>query len=737
MRPKDRLPQQLGEYQVVRGIARGGMGAVFEVKSSRSGAVYAAKTILRPGDSAARERFKREAELLARCDRHPGVVKIHAIGEDRGVLYMILDLVRGEDLGTILARETKLEPARGARIARDVARALSFVHALGVVHRDVKPENILLDEKGSPRLSDFGVATATDLERLTLSGAVVGTPRWISPEQAGGVAVTPATDIFALGCILFRAVSGEYVVEDVDAMAYLAFVAGPLPLRDVRTVDATIPPGLARIIARALAKSPRERYPSAEALAADLDAFLERKPLSGEETGGVRRLPVALGALAVLGVAVALFLGLRGGTDPAATQRPVEDELCARAAHASPGETLEILRDARSEKARLLRARALVALGRGADALHALDGTPETTASLEVRGDAAMLEKDFAAADKAYTLALHDEPTLIVKRIEAAALASDTAVAFHDLDELLQSPRMAKDPRLAPALYLRAITRPSRLKEDLDRAFPLAPPPPSLARAVAQTLADDAGRRASAWATEVMGKFDMKPEDENKLHAIFGDIVKASRLDPRVSRNGFAPLIALLRFLCQNRDPKQLRVFAQHFLDEWPDEAIWLYVKAFALARSSSTADRTEAMRTYERACDDFRAPPANEDPDVKDFAGHIAQEMFAIAEKEPTVALDLERAEKMVERSASAVRWLELSRWWVNRGDAPRARHAWEQARLLASEHRPHALDLLGVEADLLVLEGKKLEARALLPRLEALGLSPEKLESLRRKTR
>jgi hypothetical protein len=732
----NRLPQQIGEYELVRGIARGGMGAVFEVKSARSGATYAAKTILKPGDSSARERFKREAELLARCDRHPGIVKIHAIGEDRGVLYMILDLVRGEDLAAVLRREEKLEPARAARIIRDTARALAFVHALGVVHRDVKPENILLDEKGTPRLTDFGVATATDLERLTRSGAIVGTPRWISPEQAGGLPVTPATDIFALGCILFRAVSGEFVLEGEDAMGYFALVGGPLPLRDVRDVDQGIPAPLAAIIARALSKSPGERYPSAEALAADLDAFLERKPLAAGGEPRAKRLPFVLGALAVLGVALALVLGLRGGTETKAAA-PAEDELCARAAHASPQETVEILKDARSEKARLLRARAFAALGRGADALHDLAGLPETTALLEVRGDAAMLEKDFALADKSYTSALHDEPTLIMKRVEAAALASDSAVAFQDLDLLLKSQRNSKDPRLAPALYLRAIERPAKPKEDLDRAFALAPPPPSFTKAVARVLADDAGKRASAWATRIMAHLDMNREDEKSLHAIYGDLVRASRLDPGVSRSGFAPLITLLRFLCQNRDPKLLLRFAQEFLDDWPDQPIWLYVKAYSLSQVAPP-DWPESMRTYEKAVDNFAGPPReDDDTDVKDFAGHIASEMLKIHEREPSVPVDLDRVEKMVARSLDPNRWLDLARQAIDQGQAERARRALEQARAGHGPRAPEEAELVYVEANILVVEGKKPEGRALLPRLEALGFTGDRMEKLRRRLR
>src|SRR5579883_1181403 len=276
--PSERIHRRLGEHEVTRAIARGGMGAVFEVKNIRTGVSYAAKVILRPGDGAARARFQREAELLARCE-HPGIVRVHTIGESGEDLYMILDLVRGQDLAAIVERSGPLEPRRAAAVALEVARALAFVHGRGIVHRDVKPSNVLVDEEGHAHLTDFGIATATDLERLTRTGAFVGTVAFVSPEQARGKAVTAATDVFSLGGVLFHALSGQPPLGE-DGVTALAMLASAAKVRDIRVAAPSVPGPLAAIVARALEKDPARRYPSAGAFADDLAAFLEDRPVA-------------------------------------------------------------------------------------------------------------------------------------------------------------------------------------------------------------------------------------------------------------------------------------------------------------------------------------------------------------------------------------------------------------------------------------------------------------------------
>ncbi len=308
---------RLGDYETVREIARGGMGAVFEARHRTTGAPYAAKLVLAAGDARARERFRREAELLARCDRHPGIVRIHSFGEtDSRQLYMILDLVAGESLEAKLEREKTVDPLAAARLVRAVASALGAAHAKGIVHRDVKPSNVLLDAAtGEPRLTDFGIAAARDLERLTRTGTFMGTLGYAAPEQAWGRPVTPASDVFSLGCILFRLLSGRPPVEGETPIEHLARLTAPEPIFDVRSLAPRVPAALATLLARALDKDPARRPQDGAAFARELDAFL-----ADPHAAAGRRRPRLVERIA-LGAALAVLLATL-----AALVRPGADE---------------------------------------------------------------------------------------------------------------------------------------------------------------------------------------------------------------------------------------------------------------------------------------------------------------------------------------------------------------------------------------------------------------------------
>jgi len=274
----DRQPTSFGEYDVVRVIARGGMGTVFEAVHRKTRAPAAVKAVHRAEDPRARERFRREGELLARCDRHEGIVKVHATGElEDGTLYLVMELVSGDTLERVLHVSGRFEARAAAELAAKVAHALGFMHARGIVHRDVKPSNIILDARaaGAPRLTDFGLATASDQERLTRTGQFVGTVSYCAPEQISGQQAGPPTDVFSLGCVLFEVLAGEPAIRADTAQALFAQLADKKPLRDVRTVAPDVPASLAAIVAKALAKAPAARYRDGEELARDLERFLE------------------------------------------------------------------------------------------------------------------------------------------------------------------------------------------------------------------------------------------------------------------------------------------------------------------------------------------------------------------------------------------------------------------------------------------------------------------------------
>ncbi|HZU97836.1 MAG TPA: serine/threonine-protein kinase, partial [Planctomycetota bacterium] len=243
----------LGDHEVVRLLGRGAMGSVHEVRHVATGARYAAKVMTAGTDARALERFRREAELLARCDSHPGIVHVHSFGTlEGGAPYMILDLVEGENLDALRQREGTLEPRRAATIIRDVASALGFMHERGIVHRDVKPANVLLDHQGRARLTDFGIASAVDLERLTRTGTFVGTFAYAAPEQLMTGDADEAADVFSLGCVLFELVAGRLPIDAETPTDHMRAVErGDLPAR-ARALG--IPRGLASVIARALAK---------------------------------------------------------------------------------------------------------------------------------------------------------------------------------------------------------------------------------------------------------------------------------------------------------------------------------------------------------------------------------------------------------------------------------------------------------------------------------------------------
>jgi hypothetical protein len=496
------LPR-LGNYETVRVIASGGMGLVVEVTDRATGASFAAKVIRKAENATARDRFRREAELLARCDRHPGIVKVHAIGDTASGPYMILDLIRGESLDALLDRETKLEPRRAASIVRDVARALGFAHARGITHRDVKPGNILLDESGTPRLTDFGLATARDVERLTVSGTFLGTPRYMSPEQATGAGTGPASDVFSLGCVLFHALAGRPPIEADSVVGLLAELASDEPLDPVTACVPGVPVGLAAIVARALAKDAASRYEHGDALADELDAFLEGKALSPDPGHTRRSAALVLRGLAVAAAVLAstaLTLGLVRNHRRNEAVTTAHDEL-ARARAALDRAAAPDLAGARDHARRASLARDL-ARDSGADQ----DGTLDS-ALTSIAADLALAEarESLARGDAAAALAAIDatpgapaalgEPAHVLRARALHALGREDDA----LGEV--KGRSGPEPLETAGDILVALDRPGEAGLVYTRALPLVTPQEGrrlrAKRGGAAALAGDGGEAAS------------------------------------------------------------------------------------------------------------------------------------------------------------------------------------------------------------------------------------------------
>ncbi len=264
-----------GVYRVDRRLGAGGIGAVYAATQSRTKRRYAVKVLLpemalKPG---AVERFRREGEALAALG-HAGIVQIHDfdIAED-GTQYLVMDLLEGDDLSTRLERTGALEWATALRILEEVASALSAAHAVGIVHRDLKPANVFLARRqGSAEratILDFGLAKnvgAVEDVRLTATGAGLGTPLYMSPEQARGKDVDLRTDVYALGCILYEMLTGAPPFEGPTLTAVIARILTDPPPAVSENTRRAVPPAIDDVVRTALAKDPAQRYPSAQAL---------------------------------------------------------------------------------------------------------------------------------------------------------------------------------------------------------------------------------------------------------------------------------------------------------------------------------------------------------------------------------------------------------------------------------------------------------------------------------------
>ena len=306
--------KRVGPYEVQREIARGGMGVVYQVRHPNVPRPLALKLILDGGTNPRFvQRFQREAQILAQCDRHPNILKVHHMGEEQGRPFLVTDYIEGEPL----SKAMPLPARRAALIVRKVADALAHVHAKGVLHRDVKPENILLmkDVPDEPVLIDFGLAWAADSERLTRTNATLGTPAFMSPEQAGGASgskLDARADVYSLGATLYAALVGQPPFDGQNLQELVALIMTE-PARLPSATRNEVPEGLDAICHVALGKTPAERYASAAELRDDLDRFL-----AGEMPRALARLPrrrrarpgrvalLAVLALAVLAAVVAV-----------------------------------------------------------------------------------------------------------------------------------------------------------------------------------------------------------------------------------------------------------------------------------------------------------------------------------------------------------------------------------------------------------------------------------------------
>ncbi|MDI6772868.1 MAG: PASTA domain-containing protein [bacterium] len=279
-----------GRYEVAERIAEGGMSTVYRARRLEDGAVVALK-VLR-GELAADhefiERFAREARA-AEALAHPNIVRVLESGQDGDTYFIAMEYVDGPDLKAYLRRVGRLEPADAERIALQVCDALEYAHRQGVIHRDVKPQNILLAPDGSVKVADFGIARALATSTITQPGMVMGTVHYLSPEQARGAAVGRGSDVYALGVVLFEMLTGRLPFAGDSPIAIaLKHLHEPPP--DPRAIEPSIPLRLEGIILKAMAKPSPDRYSSAREMADDLEGKTELwREIAATDEGATRR----------------------------------------------------------------------------------------------------------------------------------------------------------------------------------------------------------------------------------------------------------------------------------------------------------------------------------------------------------------------------------------------------------------------------------------------------------------
>ncbi len=310
----------IGPYEIVRELGRGGMGVVYEAIERPLDRRVAIKVL--PFSSASDpqliDRLHHEARIVARLD-HPNIVKVYGSGEIEGVHYIAFQLVEGCSLNAVNANVSADRDSTSSRqasrwewlakLGRDAASALQHAHENGIIHRDIKPSNLLLDRSGKVWVADFGLARATGLSQLTATGDLLGTLRYMSPEQAIGQRgiVDARTDLYSLGTMLYELATSEPVFDSEDHAALLRKILCDLP-RPLHKVAPGIPRDLATIIGKAMAKFPADRYATAATLVADFDRFLEHRPIVAVPPtvwdwvryyAGRNRIPLTIGLASV------------------------------------------------------------------------------------------------------------------------------------------------------------------------------------------------------------------------------------------------------------------------------------------------------------------------------------------------------------------------------------------------------------------------------------------------------
>ncbi len=691
-----------GRYVIERAIGRGGMGTVFRAWDTVLGRAVALKTLLpgsqqneSPSRAADLARFRREAQSAGRL-RHPNVIAVFDVGEEQDTPFFTMELIDGVRLDRWLLGDGRPDRARPtfvgiARVVEKTARALHTAHQEGIVHRDVKPGNVLVDPRDEPHLGDFGLAKAVDLAAtgvLTLSGEILGTPQYMSPEQALGEVsrIGPASDIFSLGSVLYFAIAGTEPFKGTSLPNLIDAIAEEEPRRPSR-IRPEVPRDLEAIALHALEKEPRRRYASALEMAEDLARFVSGVPVLARPPSAIRRLAratarqwpwlllaAALGAGAWYGRRALQEQGgeterLRAAQGRRAEAQDLLDSLPRAAAiHDREGieATLPILAkaiDADPTFAPPCLARAVTRQKLGdfrgalADYDRALDRDPALAEAHFRRGfllatrEVDACEADQAAARESYEAARRAAPDSLwasLAEVGLDLLRGDAHAALAILDRLAHAP-----DREADVFLLRASLRGYRYRAKGVHRVPASPDLQDLEAAVADLDVAIELDPVSPWARGARGlcRFDL-----GDLEGSRQDLIESYRLQPDLDAAYF---IARVAYMQGDRAASR----------EWVGESIERGGDS-GLRRFRAFLDLLDAR--YDRAAADLdlaiqMAPDEVESYPIRALVRYAkgdregaTEDLETYRRLSPKLLADLDHMDKDMSRNVAAIRMLE-----------------------------------------------------------------------------
>ncbi|MFA5866828.1 MAG: Stk1 family PASTA domain-containing Ser/Thr kinase [Actinomycetota bacterium] len=268
-----------GRYRIIEKVGGGGMADVYRAEDQVLGRTVALKILHKQfaSDEGFLERFRREARAAAKLT-HPNIVSIYDVGEEGGVHFIVMEYVHGMTLKKLIQKDAPLSTEKVVHIGMQIAKAMEFAHEHEIIHRDIKPQNVIITDNGEIKVTDFGIARAGATSTMTRTGAVMGTAHYISPEQAQGSIVGPTTDVYSLGVVMYEMATGElpFRGENPVSVALKHINDTPIP---PRSVFGDLPASLEAVIIKCMAKNPNERYRSAEAVRDDLKRVIEGLPV--------------------------------------------------------------------------------------------------------------------------------------------------------------------------------------------------------------------------------------------------------------------------------------------------------------------------------------------------------------------------------------------------------------------------------------------------------------------------